>query len=137
MTQCGWTLRLTAYSLAVCAIAAVPAAWAQQPAASEGAPAYSPLPGLDKTAMDTTADPCSNFYQYACGNFQKLHPIPSDLPLFDQFANLYEFNIQALHGILEKTAAAHGAMGTNEQKIGDYYQSCMNTDAIEKKGIAP
>jgi putative endopeptidase len=95
------------------------------------------IPGFDKSAIDTTADPCADFYQYACGSYSKLHPIPADLPSFDQFSNLYEFNLQALHGILEKASTVHAAAGSDEQKIGDYYASCMDTAAIDKAGLEP
>jgi endothelin-converting enzyme/putative endopeptidase len=98
---------------------------------------YEPLPGFDRSVMDTAADPCVDFNQYACGNFAKLHPIPPDLPAFDGFGELYKFNSQALHGLLVQAAAAHAAAGTNEQKIGDYFSGCMDTAAIEKAGLTP
>lgn len=112
-------------------------AFAQKVPAPGEAKHYAPISGFDSAAMDTTANPCDNFYQYACGNFAKNHPIPSDMPEFDQFVNLYEFNTQALHEIVGHAAMAHAAVGTNEQKIGDYYSSCMDTAAIEKRGLEP
>ena len=121
----------TAFVIAAVAFLATAGASAQAPVT------YNPLPGYDKAAMDPKADPCVDFYQYACGNFSKLHPIPADLPDFDQFSNLYEFNTQALHGLLEKAAAAHASAGSDQQKIGDYYTSCMDTAAVDKAGLAP
>jgi endothelin-converting enzyme/putative endopeptidase len=110
---------------------------AQTAAPAGDAQQFNPIPGFDTAAMDTSADPCVDFYQFACGNFAKLHPIPADLPEFDQFENLIEFNNHPLREIVEKPAAAHAAPGSNERKIGDYDASCMDTDAIEKRGLAP
>ncbi len=98
---------------------------------------FSPVPGLDKTLMDTTADPCVDFYQYACGNWSKKHPIPSDSPYSDQFYNLEQYNRQVLHAILEKAAADTSTTDANTRKIGDYYASCMDEAAVQKKGLAP
>ena len=106
------------------------------PSAAQPDEHFAPIPGFDTASMDTTASPCDNFYQFACGNFSKHHPIPADLPEIDEFANLYEVNTAALHDILEQAAAAQAPAGTNQQKIGDYYQSCLNTAAIDKRGLA-
>jgi putative endopeptidase len=95
------------------------------------------IPSLDKDVMDTTADPCVDFYQYACGHWSKLHPIPNDSPYSDQFYNLDQYNRQVLRGILDAAAVAGGTRDGNTQKIGDYYASCMDEAAIQTKGMAP
>ncbi len=105
--------------------------------AGKAAETFKLIPSLDKDLMDTAAEPCVDFYRYACGNWSKLHPIPNDSPYSDQFYNLDQYNRQVLHGILEKASAAGGARDANTQKIGDYYASCMDEAAIQKKGMTP
>jgi endothelin-converting enzyme/putative endopeptidase len=109
---------------------------AQQPAAPPPAPAQ-PLPGLDLSSIDPSADPCTDFYKFACGKFTADHPIPADQPSVDPFYVLYNVSTQQLNGILTKAAAGGASRTPDEQKIGDYYKACLDTSAIDAKGIAP
>ena len=115
-------------------------AMAQQPAGSAATvpeQVYKPTPGFDLSSIDTAVDPCNDFYKFACGHFAANHPIPADQTGTDLFYALYNVNTQSLRGILEKAAAGGAERSPDEQKIGDYYKSCMDTDLIEKKGLAP
>src|SRR5262249_1127867 len=87
---------------------------------------------FDAKALDKSADPCVNFYQYACGGWMKNNPIPSDQAAWGRFNELAERNRAFLRDILEKAASAANRT-PNEQKIGDYYASCMDEEAINKK----
>jgi endothelin-converting enzyme/putative endopeptidase len=95
------------------------------------------LPGLDKQLMDTTADACVNFYQYACGNFAKLYPIPPDKSSYGGFGIVFDYTQNILKGLLDQVAQKSDQHSANEQKIGDYYASCMDEDAIDAKGLQP
>ena len=93
------------------------------------------IPTFDSAALDKSADPCVDFYQFSCGGWLKSNPIPPDQASWGRFNELAERNRTILRGILEKAASAK-TRDADEQKIGDYYASCMDESAINSKGTA-
>jgi endothelin-converting enzyme/putative endopeptidase len=96
-----------------------------------------PLPGIDLSSIDTSADPCTDMYKFACGKFSTNHPIPADQPDVDPFYVLYNVNTQELTTILQKAQAGGDKRSPDEEKIGDYFKACMDTDAINAEGLKP
>ena len=94
--------------------------------------------GLDLANIDHTCKACDDFSQFATGNWSKLHPIPAAYPSYGNFEILQDQNDDALHAILESAATNTAApAGSNEQKIGTFYRSCMNEPAIEAADLGP
>ena len=84
--------------------------------------------------LDKNIDPCTDFYAYACSKWQAQNPIPSDRPAWGRFNELQERGEIIVRDILEKYSANDPKRSAIEQKIGDYYFSCMDEAAIEKAG---
>jgi putative endopeptidase len=93
--------------------------------------------GFDTRNLDKTCKPCDDFYQFAMGGWMKANPIPPEYPAWGSFSELADKNQQNLRQILETAAGAKAAPGTSEQKIGDFYASCMDTAAINAAGTKP
>ena len=94
------------------------------------------IKSFDLSAIDKTADPCTDFYQYSCGNWVKSNPIPADQVRWARsFSLLGERNRYLLWQELD--AAAKTPKSPLEKKYGDYFAACMNTDLVEQKGLAP
>jgi putative endopeptidase len=101
------------------------------------AAAQKTLKAFNPNLMDTTVDPCENFFQYSCGAYLKQTPIPADESSYGQFDELNDRNQLVLKAILEKAAAGGAGRTANEQKIGDYYATCMNVEAVDNTGLKP
>jgi putative endopeptidase len=95
-------------------------------------------PAFDVQNMDTTVKPGDDFFTYANGTWLKNNPIPADKNSRSTFDELFERNRHDIREIIEEAAAAKDAQpGSNTEKIGTFYNSGMDTTAIEKKGIDP
>jgi len=99
--------------------------------------AEHPAPKFDIANIDKTADPCVDFYQFACGNWIKNNPIPGDQPVWLSFSEVYEHNLVVLRQILEKASVNDPKRDPIRQKIGDFYAACMDEAAVNKAGAAP
>jgi putative endopeptidase len=94
-------------------------------------------PGFSIDNIDKTLDPCVDFYQYACGNWLKTAEIPADQSSWVSFVELDERNLLTLRGILEKASINDQGRTAIEQKIGDFYGSCMDEKTVNAKGLEP
>ncbi len=110
------------------------------PTASTATPAAPSLAlaqtGIETTWMDPSADPCQDYFAYACGGFVKNTPIPADRATWDISATIQKTNEELLRGILD-TAAASPGTDPVMKKIGDYYAACTDEAAIDKAGATP
>jgi putative endopeptidase len=97
----------------------------------------APSTGFSTANMDMTANPCIDFYQYACGTWMANNPIPADQSRWGIFDELADRNRAILRGILEKAAVVDPKRSAVEQKIGDFYASCTDEATIDKLGIKP
>jgi len=94
-------------------------------------------PGLDLAAMDRSANACVDFYQYSCGGWMARNPIPPDQASWSVYGKLYQDNQRFLWGVLDNLSRNRVGRSANQQKIGDYFASCMDEAAVEKRGLTP
>jgi putative endopeptidase len=90
---------------------------------------------FDLSSIDKTADPCTDFYKYACGNWVAKNPVPADQVRWGRFNELSERNAYLLYAELK--TAAETPKTPLQKKYGDYFASCMNVDLADRLGAKP
>ena len=89
------------------------------------------------TNRDTLVNPADDFFKYANGGWFKKNPIPSTEQSNGIFRTIADTINNQIKQICEKSALDESAqVGSNKQKIGDFYASGMDSIAINKAGIS-
>jgi putative endopeptidase len=96
----------------------------------------SAFKAIDPANIDTTIRPQDDFYHYANGMWIKNNPIPGSEVRWGAFNVLQDNTYKKLKVLLEEASAANAKKGTNEQKVGDFFASAMDSAAIEKQGLS-
>src|SRR5262252_11086974 len=92
--------------------------------------------GLDLEGGDPSVKPGDDFARFANGHWLDTVQIPPDRSSWGSFAVLRERSLQQLREILEDRPKDSPA-GSNPQKLGDFYRAYLDTDAIDRAGLAP
>lgn len=95
------------------------------------------LSGIDKSNFDTTIRPQDDFYQYVNGTWLKETEIPADKSSYGIFHILYDENQIRLREIIEEAAESDNSLGSEKQKVGDFYRSFLDSAKVEELGLKP
>ncbi|HEY5643279.1 MAG TPA: M13-type metalloendopeptidase [Woeseiaceae bacterium] len=112
------------------------AACGQQPEPAT-APTTAPRSGIDLSAMDTTIKPGDDFFSYVNGTWVKSTEVPADKASYSVFAVLNDEAQENVRLIIEESANGDFEPGTDEQKVGDLYNSFLDWDTRNARGIEP
>ncbi|CAI9741548.1 neprilysin-1-like isoform X2 [Octopus vulgaris] len=86
-------------------------------------------------AMNTKVDPCDNFYDFACGSWKRLNPIPEDSSSYSTFEQLRNQLQSLLKDLLESEISDEENISIQKAKI--LYSSCMNKSLLEDRDLSP
>jgi putative endopeptidase len=130
--------KLTAALLAGCTGALVMASTFSSPSPSSTTSGRAQIGsfGLDLAGGDPGVKPGDDFARFANGHWMDTAQIPPDRASWGSFVMLRERSLQQMREILEALPAG-SPVGSNEQKLHDFYRTYLDTDAIDAAGLAP
>jgi putative endopeptidase len=93
--------------------------------------------GIELDNLDRSVKPCEDFNRFANGGWIAKNPVPAEYSSWGTPQILRERNLEQLHTILEAASTSKAPKGSNEQKIGDFYYSVMDTRTRDAEGLRP
>ena len=106
-------------------------------ACNNGSKAPELTSGIDKSNMDTTANPADNFYQYACGGWMEKNPLTDEYSRYGSFDKLAEDNREQLKSLIEEIAANKHEANSIPDKIATLYNMGMDSTTLNNQGAQP
>lgn len=88
-------------------------------------------------AMNESANPCDDFYEFSTGGWRASHPIPDDAGLFGVGQYVTAHNDEVLRSILEGDVNDRALTRMDQMNLAmlkTHYAACMNTDAMDQAG---
>ena len=104
------------------------------PVAAQSPVPTAPRGGFSIGSLDTSANACTDFFQFACGNWVKANPIPNDRSRWGTFNELADRNRNTLREILDGAISAGAKASPSDQMLANFYGSCMDEASVNKIG---
>ncbi|OOG48109.1 metalloendopeptidase [Rhodanobacter sp. C01] len=102
------------------------------------APAATAKPDVVAVNIDNSVKPGDDFFSYANDAWLKSHPIPASEAYWGIGKLVQEDLYDKLRKISEAAAATkNAANGSDEQKIGDFWSTAMDSELAERQGLTP
>jgi predicted metalloendopeptidase len=93
--------------------------------------------GISLASMDKSVVPGDDFYSYANGTWLKNTPIPDDRSSIGAFYIADKQREQQTTELFNELVKSNPAADSDHGKIVNYYKAYLNTDAIDRAGMAP
>jgi predicted metalloendopeptidase len=93
--------------------------------------------GIVAASMDKAVAPGDDFFAYANGTWVRTTPIPDDRSSIGGFYIADQQRERQTRELLDSILRSKPAAGSSEALIADYYNAFLNTDAIDRAGMAP
>jgi putative endopeptidase len=92
---------------------------------------------FDASLVDRSKNACTDFFAYATSRWRDAHPIPPAYSVYGYIETLVDQTRDIVRAVIEDAQRNPGTPGSNAQKIGTLYGTCMDTAAIERAGLTP
>jgi putative endopeptidase len=93
------------------------------------------LDHFDAADVDSSVNPCDDFYQYVCGKWAAANPIPADQPEWSTASPIQLWNETILEQTLAKDSEDDPKRTPTEQKVGDFFFTCMDEKSIDARSL--